>query len=248
MNLAESILNTKAKGHIPVIAEIKRVIPRLAERGRPRDERPAASLASMYEEGGAAGISLVTEKQHFGGQPEIDIPAVLGNTSLPLLIKDFNRDRGQIDFYAQLVNRLGREHLSMVTLLLTAHWLGEMLTVMLDYVHAAGMLALVETRNPADCIFLEGTGQKSRLIGINNKDIDDLEKGSDRIRLTPGCVVRYRHMAPGALLISQSAHKSANDVRRSIGAGADAVLVGTAFMVSRKPAEIVSNFVHSQRA
>lgn len=246
MNLAEAILKAKGRQEAPIIAEIKRIIPKLAqEEGRPKDERSAAGLARLYQEGGAIGISLVTEAKHFGGQPEEDIPAVLQGTPLPLLIKDFTLDEERVNFYFDLVSRLGKDYLGRTTLLLTSHWLGDRLPVMLSYVHSKGMLALVETRKPEDLGYLSSFSQSPRLVGVNNKNIDELEKGDDQVGLTPELVSQYRKLPGGCLLISQSAHRRPEDVRRSIEAGADAVLVGTAFMVSTEPIRTVAGFVHA---
>jgi indole-3-glycerol phosphate synthase len=245
-NLVESIVRAKGRRVAPIIAEVKRIIPKLAdEEARPKDERSAAILSGMYQEGGAIGISLVTEAKHFGGQPEEDVPAVLQNTSIPLLIKDFILDKEKVDFYAKLVYKSGKDCLRRVTLLFTAHWLGNRLPLMLRYIHSQGMLALVETRTPEDLSYLGSSGQLPRLVGINNKNIDELEKGEDRLRLTPELVNRYRAVVGDCQLISESAHRRPEDVRQSIVAGADAVLVGTSFMLSKQPARTVASFVHA---
>ena len=246
MHLAESILKAKSRREAPIIAEIKRIIPKLAdEEGRLKDERGADTLARMYQEGGAIGVSLVTETKYFGGQPEEDIRAVLQSTSLPLLIKDFILDEQKVDFYVGLVSRSGKDYLGRVTLLLTAHWLGDRLPAMLSYVHSKGKLALVETRKPEDLRYLGSFSQPLRLVGINNKNIDELEKGEDQVRLTPELAIQYRKLLNDCLLISQSAHQRPEDIRCSIEAGADAILVGTAFMVAKKPAKVVASFVHA---
>jgi len=246
VNLVDSILKAKARGEVAVIAEIKRIIPKLAEEeGRPKDKRDAGELGKMYEKGGAIAISIVTEARYFGGQPEDDVPAVLQSSSLPLLIKDFIHDEKQVNFYVELISRGGEDYLARVTLLLTAHWLGDRLPALLDYVHAKGMLALVETRTPEDLRYLDGFNQPLRLVGINNKDIDNLEKGEDRIKLTPELVSQYRRLVGKCLLVSQSAHRCPEDVRHSIQCGADAVLAGTAFMLSKEPLKTVASFVHA---
>lgn len=246
MNLVESILEAKSKRKAPVIAEIKRIIPKLAdEQGKPKDERSAAEIARMYQEGGAIGISLVTETTHFGGQPEEDVPAVLQSTSLPLLIKDFMLNEERVNYYIRLVSSFGKDYLSRVVLLLTTHWLGKELPTMLSHVHNNDMLALVETRKPEDLSYLDGSSQSPRLVGINNKNIDELEKGEDQVKLPPELISQYRGLLSDCLLISQSAHRRPEDVRRSIKAGADAVLVGTAFMVTNQPVKMVASFVHA---
>lgn len=246
MTLVESIIQARQKGVVPVIAEIKRVIPKLAaERGRGRDERDAAYLARCYQEGGAAGISLVTEKKHFGGQPEEDVPAVLRATFLPLLIKDFILDRARVDFYADLVASVDPGFIRRVTLLLIAHKLGNNLPFLFQYIRERGMLALVETREPADLDHLRGVSPPPQLIGINNKNIDELEMGDDLVQVTPEMIACYRQVVGKAIIISESAHRQAADVRRSFAAGADAILAGTAFLVSDYPAVTVANFVRA---
>lgn len=246
MTLIDSIIQAGQRGVVPVIAEIKRVIPKLAaELGRGRDERDAAHLARCYQEGGAAGISLVTEKKHFGGQPEEDVPAVLQATFLPLLIKDFILDRARVDFYAALVASVDPAFIRRVTLLLIAHMLGDNLPVLLQYIQEQGMLALVETRGPADLGHLRGVSPPPQLIGINNKNIDELEMGDDLVQVSPEMIACYRQVVGKAVIISESAHRNAADVRRSFTAGADAVLAGTAFLVSDHPAVTVASFVRA---
>lgn len=245
MNLIESIQNAKRQETLPIIAEVKRLIPKLAaEQGQLADTRDAGQLARLYEGGGAAAISLVAERPNFGGRPELDVPAVLQATSLPLLIKDFILDEWAVDYYADLVRRSADGNLARVALLLIAHKLEDRLPALLDCVRGTGFLALVETRHPADLDYLSGSVQPPRLIGLNNKNIDDLEKGPDLIRLTPPLIAEYRRRANQSLLISESAHSRPADAARSIAMGADAVLVGTAFMLAADPAEAVRQFVH----
>lgn len=245
MNLLESIRKTSRGGNIPVIAEIKRVIPKLAAQ-RGRDDRDAAWLTKCYEKGGASGISLVTETVHFGGQPEKDIPAVLTTTALPLLIKDFIVDQAGVDYYRSLVAAVDPAALRRVTLLLIAHRASSRLPALLDYVRRQGMSALVETRGIEDLPLLDGLAPPPRLVGVNNKNIDELEIGVDVLRLSPEMVSRCRRVVGDALLVSESAHRSAADARRSVAAGADAVLVGTAFLLSRDPARTVAAFVRGE--
>lgn len=245
MNLKQSINYSRAKGVVPIIAEIKRIIPKLAEEIG-RDKRDAAFLAGCYEQGGAAGISLVTEERYFGGQPEIDIPAVLRSTSLPLLIKDFVLDQERINFFMHLIQRVDRACLERVSLLLIAHMVGEDLPALLQHVHDCGMMALVETRYPGDLQYLGKQEPLPQLFGINNKNIDELEIGDDVIRVNPGMIDNYRKEVGDAIIISQSAHRTPADVRCSLTAGADAVLVGTAIMLADDPRSAVTSFIREE--
>jgi indole-3-glycerol phosphate synthase len=243
MTLVQSIQQKKEANVVPIIADIKRLIPKLvAERGIVPDKRDAGMLSRLFYLGGAAGISLVTERNHFGGQSEIDIPAVLNSVPLPLLIKDFILNKSTIDFYIKLV---GEGALARVTLLLHAHLLQGNLKNMLQHIHKRGMLALIETRGVDDLRYLKTLDDVPELVGINNKDIDDLERDKDKLRISREMVNEYRQVIKGSILISESAHRTSKDVRYSIEAGADAVLVGTAFMLSPQPTVTVSSFVNT---
>ena len=115
---------------------------------------------------------------------------------------------------------------------------------MLHYTHKRGMLALIETRGIDDLHYLQTLDEVPKLVGINNKDIDDLEKGEDELRITPELVGKYRQVLSSCLLISESGHHTPQDIRHAIRAGADAVLVGTAFMLSPEPTATVNSFVN----
>lgn len=243
MNLIQSIQQRKEERVVPIIADIKRLIPKLvAERGMRQDKRDAGMLATSFYLGGAAGVSLVTERSHFGGQPEIDIPAVLTSVPLPLLIKDFILSKDTIESYAKLI---GKGAVGRVTLLLHAHLLEGNLKNMVHHIHKKGMLALIETRGVDDLHYLQTLDEVLKLIGINNKDIGDLERGEDKLRLNPELVSKYRQVINGSILISESGHHTPRDVRHSIQAGADAVLAGTVFMLSSDPAATVNSFVNA---
>ncbi|MCR4420223.1 MAG: indole-3-glycerol-phosphate synthase TrpC [Clostridia bacterium] len=242
MNLPDAILRTRGRGAVPVIAEVKRLIPKLAaEAGRGPDGRDAGRLAECYRRGGACGISLVTERRHFGGRPEEDVPLVLRSTPLPLLIKDFISEAAQVDCYARLVTSVDPACLGRVSLLLIAHRVGDDLPELLERVHSWGMLALVETRGPEDLPLIAGA--EPWLVGINNKDIDRLEVGEDGVRIDREMLAPYRELLPRSLIVSESGHRTPEDVRCSLKAGADAVLAGTAFMLAEDPAEAVAAFV-----
>jgi len=246
-NFVASIKEAQVGGIVPIIAEVKRSTPKLSDGGQNKDMRDAGLLANLYQRGGTIGISLVTEKEHFGGQPEIDIPQILRAVNLPLLIKDFITDNSKVDYYADLVTSVGEKMLERVSLLLISHKLGGSLADLIAYVHQRGMLAQVEIRGEQDLSLLQVLPQIPQLIGLNNKEIDKLEKGDDKVILSESIVVSCRRIIGDALLISSSAHHLPKDVEKSIEAGADAVLAGTAFMQAENPVTVVASFVNAFR-
>ena len=248
MNLIKAIRLKQKKGLVPVIAEIKRRIPKLAkERSLERDLRDAGVFARLYSEGGAVGISLVAEKKHFGGQPEIDIPSVLGSVKLPLLIKDFIFDKEKVDFYVKLISKIGKKELSRVTMVLISHRIKMNVEELARYIYKQGISVLIETRGIDDLKFITLPERIPLMIGINNKNIDELETDKDKVKLTKKLMSDYRGIIGKTIFISESGHRRSRDVRISIEAGADAVLVGTAFMQAEDPTDIVGNFVNALR-
>ena len=68
-----------------VIAEVKRSSP---SKGALAEISDPSSLAALYESGGAAVISVLTERQRFGGSLT-DFEDVRARVSIPMLRKDF---------------------------------------------------------------------------------------------------------------------------------------------------------------
>jgi indole-3-glycerol phosphate synthase len=240
MNFIEAILKKKEEKLAPIIAEVKRLNPKLAADGKmKRDSRDAGTLSSLYEKGGAVGISVVVEKEFFGGDPENDVPRILQSTNLPLLVKDFILTEKQVDFFANLAK--GNEE--RVSLLLITHRLQEKLPQMINYVKNKGMTVLLETRGEEDLGILPSLPEMPRLIGVNNRNIDELEKDGGSLKINSDLVGKIKKVAKGSLVISESAHLAPEDVLKSLRVGADAVLVGTAFMLADNPEKEVRKFL-----
>jgi indole-3-glycerol phosphate synthase len=204
---------------IPVIAEIKRRSP---SAGELRAGAVSSETAAMYESGGAAAVSVLTDLPRFGGRPE-DLDLARGACSLPVLRKDFILDRAQVyqsrvagaDAVLLIAALLGREELSGL------HRLAREL----------GMAALVEVHDARELEAALDVG--ACLVGINNRDLGTMEVdlGVAR-RLAP-------RVPPGVTVVSESGIRCRNDMLGLLDAGVDAFLVGGALMAAADPLRLL---------
>lgn len=194
---------------VPLIAEIKFRSP---SGGLLRELTDVGELAVQMVEGGAIGLSILTERKYFGGSPSF-IAQVKRKVSVPILRKDFIIYESQIYESAQL----GAD-----AILLLSGVLGERLGEFVGLTEELGMEPLVEVSNERELSM--ALKARAKLIGINNRDLHTLEIDLDKtLRLTP--------LVPeGVTVISESGISSHLDAKKMIEAGADAVLVGTRIM------------------
>jgi len=77
---------------VSLIAEYKRRSP---SAGALREGIPVSEMVGAYERGGAAAVSILTERANFGGSLD-DLRAAKAATSLPILRKDFKIGRAHV--------------------------------------------------------------------------------------------------------------------------------------------------------
>jgi len=202
-DLIASARALKARGHIPVIAEIK---PKVL--GRPLSPIEVEAYARAFADNNACAISVLTEPSHFQGSLENALIARKGK--LPVLRKDFIFDERQLaEVQADLV-------------LLIAS-LGIDLDHFVDRTRLLGMEPLVEAHTEAELEAALKTD--ARIIGINNRNLNTLEIDLGTFeRLAP------RAKDAGVFLVAESGVHSREDAQRMVDAGADALLIGTALM------------------
>src|SRR6476646_8971859 len=87
--LAKSLSDTSRPN---IIAEFKRRSP---SKGKINADAEPETVAQLYESGGAAAISVLTEEDYFEGSLH-DLRRVRLTTSLPILRKDFILDEYQV--------------------------------------------------------------------------------------------------------------------------------------------------------
>jgi len=156
----------KHKDNLPaVIAEIKKASP---SKGVIRPNFNPESIARSFEAGGAACISVLTDRKYFQGDP-VFLEAVKKNCSLPVLRKDFIIDSYQI--YES--RALGADCILLIASALSSKQLKEFESI----AHDLGMAVLVEAHNEEE--LEKSMLLDTPLIGINNRNLKTFEVSLD---------------------------------------------------------------------
>jgi indole-3-glycerol phosphate synthase len=204
---------------VAVIAEIKRASP---SQGDIRSGLDAAAQAVAYVEGGAAAISVLTEPSHFGGSLG-DLERTSAAVAIPLLRKDFIVSEEQI---LEAV-AAGASAVLLIARALRPQRLGELAA----FAVSLRADALVEVRDAAE--LTRALGTPVRTVGVNARDLETLE--IDHAPILPLLAA----VPDDRIAIAESGIQDAADVMRVGGAGADAVLVGSAVSAAKDPAAAV---------
>jgi indole-3-glycerol phosphate synthase len=192
---------------LSVVSEIKRASP---SAGFIREADPA-EWGARYQRERASCLSVLTEPERFGGSLE-DLDAARGNTTLPVLRKDFTVDEAQI-----LETGTRADAVLLIAALFDAAALARYVSLAVEI----GLTPLVEVHDEEEANLALESG--ARVIGVNNRDLRDFTVD----------LATFERLAPklaGATLVAESGVKSPADARRLRDAGADAVLVGEAAM------------------
>jgi indole-3-glycerol phosphate synthase len=199
-----------------IIAEIKKASP---SRGLLAREFHPALIAHAYEEGGAACLSVLTEKQYFQGSLH-DLEAARAAVSLPVLRKDFMMDRVQV-FEAAAH---GADAILLIAAILDVGELRRLREVAAEL----GMAALVEVHDAEEIAKAIDSG--AEIIGVNNRDLDTFEVSLDTS-------LRLSYLLPSNVVrVCESGIHTPADIELLRGAGFHAFLVGESLMKSHNPA------------
>lgn len=221
-----------AEGRAAVIAEIKKASP---SRGVLREDFHPAAIAAGYERGGAACLSVLTDRPFFQGSPEY-LKQARDACALPVLRKDFIIDPYQV----YEARAMGADCILLIVAAFATpsppmgegRGGGETFNVaamqqLESIAHNLGMAVLVEVHDAAE---LDAALQlKTPLIGINNRNLRTFEVSLDT---TLGLLPRI----PGdRLVVTESGILTPDHVRLMRENGVHAFLVGEAFMRAPDP-------------
>ena len=207
----EAIRRKHASGEAAVIAVVKKASP---SKGLIRPDFDPAAIARSYEAGGAACLSVLTDAPWFQGHEDY-LVAARAACALPVLRKDFMVDPWQ----AAEARAIGADAILIIVAALDDGPMREIEAAALE----RGMDVLVEVHDEAE-LDRALTRLKSRLIGVNNRDLRTFETDlavTERLaKLVP----------PGTLLVGESGIASHADCERLAESGVRAFLVGESLM------------------
>ena len=206
----------RVAGRITCIAEFKRRSP---SKGWIQRDADLAGVASAYERGGAAAMSVLTDTPFFGGTMD-DLRLARASTRLPILRKDF-----VIDPYQVAEARAGgADAVLLIVAALGDNELGDLLAETRRW----GMEALVETHDAEEVARAISAG--ARVVGVNHRDLRTFKMDMD-------LAVRMRPLVPSdCVMVAESGIRTGADVERMRAAGIDAILVGETLMQAPDPA------------
>lgn len=206
---------------VALICEVKRSSP---SKGGISPNLKVASRVRAYRDGGAAGLSILTEPESFGGSLE-DLSEAASAVELPLLRKDFLVS----DLQLAEARAAGASAALIIARALPPARVIELARAAADL----GLDALVEIRDEAELDTALESG--APIIGVNTRNLETLEMNPAVAESLIPRIPRDR------VAVYESGIASRSDVERAARTGADAVLVGSSLSASNHAEQAVRN-------
>ncbi|HED40502.1 MAG TPA: indole-3-glycerol phosphate synthase TrpC [Chromatiales bacterium] len=204
-----------AAGKSAVIAEIKKASP---SKGVLREDFQPAEIARSYEKGGAACLSVLTDRDFFQGS-EAYLQQARAACNLPVIRKDFIIDNYQL-YEARAIG-------ADAILLIVAALDDAQLVSLANLAEQLGMAVLVEVHNADE--LERAKALKTPLFGVNNRNLKTFEVSlQNTIELLAA-------MPDGCIVITESGIHAREDVELMRNNRVNSFLVGEAFMRCEDP-------------
>lgn len=199
-----------------IIAEIKKASP---SKGVLAHDFQPVNTALAYQAGGAAALSVLTDRDFFQGGLD-DLACARAAVKLPVLRKDFTIDPAHVVEAAAH----GADAILLIAAILTARQMRDFRELAAQY----GMDALVEVHDTEELQPALDSG--AHMIGVNNRNLRTFD-------VTLETSLHLASLMPsGILRVTESGIHNSSDVHRLMDAGYTAFLVGEHLMKSGDPA------------
>lgn len=215
-------------GSMGIIAEFKRKSP---SRGwfKP-EELEVEKVIRQYNDGGAAGISVLTDNEFFGGDLDDLIQAKV-ITDVPVLRKDFIVDPWQI----AEAKAFGADIILLIAACLTPRQVKEMAA----YARSINLEVLLEIHNEQE---LDHICDEVSMVGVNNRNLHTFEVS---IETSLSLINKLPTDKPA---IAESGISSPETIVTLRQAGFKGFLIGETFMKEPDPAIAFADFVERLKA
>lgn len=189
-----------------IISEIKKASP---SRGVLINDFRPAELARQYETGGAAALSVLTDRDFFQGS-NTDLQIARAACNLPVIRKDFTI----AEHHVLEAAAIGADAILLIAAILDEPQLRAFRELASEF----EMAALVEVHNTCELEIALHSG--AEIIGVNNRDLHTFNVSLETsIALAP-------QIPPALTKVSESGIFTSADIHRLSDAGYDAFLVG----------------------
>ena len=216
--------------HAPLITEVKFSSP---SRGKIRYKTLPAQIAITMVDAGAVGLSVLTQPFLFDGSIEY-LAEIRKAVNVPLLMKDITVSTVQID----AGKKAGADCILLIKTIFDKDLAEESMEKLAEYASKKGMQVLIEVHSEQE--YAEVLKIKHGLIGINNRNLDNLE-----IDISNTEKLLKKHGKGKSVIISESGISKRADIQYLRKAGADAFLVGTSIMEAGDVGEKVAELYNS---
>jgi indole-3-glycerol phosphate synthase len=225
VSLKKAIIENKKNA---VITEVKATSP---SRGILIKSFDPEQVVKAMENGGATGISILTEPKHFSGSLSY-LAKARKAVKLPILMKDIIINPIQLE----TASRIGANSVLLIGALFERKHYKLNLDEMIAKAHARNLEVLLETHNENE--FQSAIDTDADLIGINNRDLRTLKVD---IRITERILKKYD--TNEKIVVSESGIMTPSDLLFLRDCGAQAFLIGSAIMMADNIEKQVKEFV-----
>jgi len=219
----QSIKNKLSSGEAAVIAEVKKASP---SKGLLRENFIPAEIAKSYEAGGAACLSVLTDKDFFQGC-EAYLEEARAACNLPVIRKDFIVDAYQV-YEARAMS-------ADCILLIVAALDDSTLMSLHQLATELGMDVLVEVHDADE--LTRALQLDLALVGINNRNLRTFETS---LQTTVGLLDQIpKHV----IVVSESGLHKQEDIAMLRSHDVNTFLIGEAFMRCDDPGEALKELI-----